>query len=163
MYVSLCCVAFCLFAVFVRGLKRPILFVTWKPHQHFPQWLLHHPQHNFGCLFPQPKRSLEMTEPSVLSWRGKNKKTLNRIFESGLRHVNTVVRRATSAPPLSLHAICISSHPTPSPSSCFLWILPAAPSFPPPSRLTARTTGLTCTDDVPPAKIDSIASSENAG
>lgn len=56
----------------------------------------------------------------------KNKKMLNRIFESSLQDVNTVVCRATSAQPLSLHALHLSSHPTPSPSSRFLWILPAA-------------------------------------
>lgn len=70
----------------------------------------------------------------------KQKKMLNRTFESSHQDVNSAVCRATSAQPPCLHALHFSSHPTPSPSSCFLWILPAALScLCLPDSLTAHT------------------------
>ena len=83
-----------------------------------------------------------MSTPLVWSWKGKKqkKKMLNRAFESSHQDVNTAVCRATSAQPPCLHALRCSSHPTPSPSSCFLWILPAALScLRLPDSLTAHT------------------------
>ncbi len=57
-----------------------------------------------------------MSAATVSSWKGKNKKMLNRISESSHLDVNTVVCRATSAQPAGLHALHSSSHPTPSPT-----------------------------------------------
>lgn len=82
----------------------------------------------------------EYTISLVMKGEKTKKKMLNRAFESSHQDVNTAVCRATSAQPPCLHALRCSSHPTPSPSSCFLWILPAALScLRLPDSLTAHT------------------------
>lgn len=74
--------------------------------------------------------------------------------------LQSAVCRATSAQPPCLHALRFSSHPTPSPSSCFLWILAAA-------LLSLQHTlpHLTCANMISLVELNSTTSKleENAG